>query len=73
MARGKWRWIAAGVLLVAGGTALATLAYPQLAVYAAPRKLARTSDGAEGVPVAALRGAARSDGIAYRGLPRQSR
>jgi hypothetical protein len=41
----RYRFIAlAGLLIVAAGAALATVGYPQLAVYSAPRKAAKLSD-----------------------------
>ncbi len=46
----RYRFIAlAGVLIVAAGAALAAVAYPQLAVYSAPRKEARTSDSPQAI------------------------
>lgn len=41
----RYRFIAlAGLLVVAAGAAFATVGYPQLAVYSAPRKVARAAD-----------------------------
>lgn len=50
MKPGTYKYLAAaGLLIAVAGTALATVGYPQLAVYSAPRKVAHASDSPQAI------------------------